>query len=238
MNKQKTCTLLWWGSITAHTRTASGWDGWGFVSMSVQEGTSYLGCEMSGEWIPNPSPSPPPLYHYSPGLQGWVQWPQLSAPSPGRRSIGLACRAWSSFRSTCPFISEEEGSGEEEEQEKGRGMSATCPSFTWMASGALHMSPCNVSDWLFSSMSFLLQQTGGEEWGTSMSAELSPDKTEKESHDTSSSSGWSSCQLSSCSSCSKVQKPFVTTPGRWSSKAPMWGWANCCQAWRVAEPGG
>lgn len=50
----------------------------------------------------------------------------------GIRSTAAACKAWSSLRSMCPFISEEEGRGEEEgeEQEKERGMFATCPSLT------------------------------------------------------------------------------------------------------------
>lgn len=251
-----TCTLFWWSSMAAHTRTAGGTGGCAHMSVIVQEGTSHIGvlrCPVNA--FPNPSPTPPPSllftpppYSHAPGLQGMVdavQWPQLSAPSPGIRSIVAARKAWSSLGSMCPFISEEEGRGEEEGEdlEKERGMFATCPSFTWTASLALHISPCNVSDWLLLSTSpFLLQQTEGEEVerGRSMGADRSPDKPVNESHESSSSSGWSSCQPScSCCSCScaKVQKPFVTTPGRWSSRAPMWGWANCCHAWRVAEPG-
>ena len=252
--KNKRCTLFGWGSMAAHEECLP--VGRVGVQVCAHERDGAGRDVTLGLWDvlwmpsliphpPTPPLHPPPLYTHAPGLQGTVdavQWPQLSAPSPGLRSTAAACKAWSSLRSTCPFISEDEGRGEAEGEgvEKERGMFATCPSLTWIPSLAMHISPSSVSDWLLSSTSpILLQQTEGEEveQGKSMGAGLSPDRPVNESHESSSSSGWSSCQPSSCSSCAKVRKPFVTTPGRWSSRAPIWGWASCCQAWRVAEPG-
>lgn len=43
---------------------------------------------------------------------------------------------------------------------------------------------------------------------------------------------------SSSSSSSSGRKPLVTTPGLGSRRPPRWGWASCCHAWRVADPGG
>lgn len=228
------------------------WDGWcvGVCTWqwSCRKGSHSGVVRWPANAFPNSSPSHPsslsPFSRVLKGMVDAVQWHQLSAPSPGVRSIVPARKAWSSLRSTWPFISEEER-GEEEGEGLGkeRGMFVTSPSFTWTASLALHISPCNVSGWPLSSTSpCLLKQTEGEEVerDRSMGAVLPPDKPVNESHDSSSSSGWSSCQQScSCCSCSwaNVRKPFVTTPGRWSSRAPMWGWASCCHACRVAEPG-
>lgn len=131
-----------------------------------------------------------------------------------------ARKAWSSLRSTWPFISEEEGSGEEEGEAPendgdGGGTFASPPSPARMGSSAPHASPWNAASWTLGSTSLFLVQADGVEVAKHGS---SPGSPENESmHDSSSSSGWSSCQpsCSRCSpSCSSVRKPFVTTPGR------------------------